>query len=173
MGTGQLNALRIAFERMTDLDTAAALSEAQTFLCEGWFFLEPPRPENDGFFVPFTEFRQKSAGFWKKPSETRRTGLSVKPADLSPKPAAFRCSQFSLFLHRCVSAEFFSIFTDFCRTFQKPTGSVASDFPYSVDFSNTADGMAWHNVILVHSSLTVSACAGPSVPCPQNDKLAR
>jgi hypothetical protein len=67
----------------------------------------------------------------------------------------------------------FLIFTDFCRTFQKPTGSVASDFPYSVDFSNTADGMAWHNVILVHSSLTVSACAGPSVPCPQNDKLAR
>jgi hypothetical protein len=32
MGTGQLNALRTTFERMTDLDiTAATLSEAQTF----------------------------------------------------------------------------------------------------------------------------------------------
>jgi hypothetical protein len=32
MGIGQLNALRTAFERMTNLDTAAAaLSEAQTF----------------------------------------------------------------------------------------------------------------------------------------------
>jgi hypothetical protein len=75
-----------------------------------------------GFFVPFTEFLQKSAGFWQKPSRTHRTDLSVKPADLSIKPAdlslkpadlslkpdAFRCSQFSLFLHRlqCVSAEF-------------------------------------------------------------------
>jgi hypothetical protein len=32
MGTGQLNALRSAFERMTDVDTTTeALSEAQTF----------------------------------------------------------------------------------------------------------------------------------------------
>jgi hypothetical protein len=62
-----------------------------------------------GFFVPFTEFLQKSVGFQQKPSGTRRTGLSVKPADLSSKPTAFRCSWFSLFLHRLryVSTEFF------------------------------------------------------------------
>jgi hypothetical protein len=69
-----------------------------------------------GFFVPFTEFLQKSVGFQQKSSGTRRTGLSVKPADLSvkladlsPKPTAFRCSWFSLFLHRLryVSTEFF------------------------------------------------------------------
>jgi hypothetical protein len=80
-----------------------------------------------GFFILFTEFLQKSAGFWQKPSGTHRTGLSVKPADLSvksadlsPKPAAFRCSRFSLFLHhlRCVSAKFsrFSpIFAEFFK----------------------------------------------------------
>jgi hypothetical protein len=79
------------------------------------------------FFVPFTEFLQKSAGFRQKPSGTRRTGLSVKsvnlsvkPANLSPKPAAFHCSRFSLFLHRlrCVSVEFsqFSpIFAEFFK----------------------------------------------------------
>jgi hypothetical protein len=39
MGTGQLNALRIAFERMTDLDiTAATLSEAQTFCAKAGSF---------------------------------------------------------------------------------------------------------------------------------------
>jgi hypothetical protein len=43
MGTGQLNALRIAFERMTDLDTAAAaaLSEAQTFCAKASSFSNP------------------------------------------------------------------------------------------------------------------------------------
>jgi hypothetical protein len=42
MGTGQLNALRIAFERMTDLDTAAAaLSEAQTFCAKAGSFSNP------------------------------------------------------------------------------------------------------------------------------------
>jgi hypothetical protein len=60
------------------------------------------------FFVPFTEFRQKSAGFRQKPSGTRYAGFQKKPADLSVKPAAFQCSQFSLFLRRlrCVSIEF-------------------------------------------------------------------
>jgi hypothetical protein len=39
MGTGQLNALRIAFERMTYLDiTAATLSEAQTFYAKAGSF---------------------------------------------------------------------------------------------------------------------------------------
>jgi hypothetical protein len=39
MGTGQLNALRIAFERMTDIDTAVAtLSEAQTFCVKAGSF---------------------------------------------------------------------------------------------------------------------------------------
>jgi hypothetical protein len=39
MGTGQLNALRTAFERMTDIDTAAeALSEAQTFCAKASSF---------------------------------------------------------------------------------------------------------------------------------------
>jgi hypothetical protein len=33
----------------------------------------------------------------------------------------------------------FLIFTDFCRIFQKPTGSVRSGFPCSAEFSNTAD----------------------------------
>jgi hypothetical protein len=78
-----------------------------------------------GFFVPFTEFLQKSAGFQQKPSGTRRTGLSVKPADLSikpadlsPKPAAFQCFQFSLFLHRlrCVSVKFSQILPNFSKT---------------------------------------------------------
>jgi hypothetical protein len=39
MGTGQPNALRSAFERMTDVDTAAkALSEAQTFCVKAGSF---------------------------------------------------------------------------------------------------------------------------------------
>jgi hypothetical protein len=41
MGTGQLNALRIAFGRMTDLHTAAALSEAQTFCAKVGSFSSP------------------------------------------------------------------------------------------------------------------------------------
>jgi hypothetical protein len=41
MGPGQLNALRTAFERMTDLDTAAALSEAQTFCANAGSFSSP------------------------------------------------------------------------------------------------------------------------------------
>jgi hypothetical protein len=39
MGTGQLSALRSAFKRMTDVDTAAeALSEAQTFCVKAGSF---------------------------------------------------------------------------------------------------------------------------------------
>jgi hypothetical protein len=42
MGTGQLSALRSAFERMTDVDTSAeALSETQTFYVNAGFFLSP------------------------------------------------------------------------------------------------------------------------------------
>jgi hypothetical protein len=42
MGPGQLNALRTAFKRMTDLDTAAAaLSEAQTFYAKVGSFSSP------------------------------------------------------------------------------------------------------------------------------------
>jgi hypothetical protein len=42
MGPGQLNALRTAFERMIDLDTAAAtLSEAQTFYAKTGSFSCP------------------------------------------------------------------------------------------------------------------------------------
>jgi hypothetical protein len=42
MSPGQLNALRTAFERMTDLDTAAAaLSEAQTFCAKVGSFSSP------------------------------------------------------------------------------------------------------------------------------------
>jgi hypothetical protein len=42
MGTGQLNALRSAFERMTDVDTTVeALSEAQTFCVNADSFLSP------------------------------------------------------------------------------------------------------------------------------------
>jgi hypothetical protein len=42
MGTGQLNALRTAFERMIDLNTtAAALSEAQTFCANNSSFSSP------------------------------------------------------------------------------------------------------------------------------------
>jgi hypothetical protein len=42
MGPGQLNALKTAFERMTDLDTAAAaLSEAQTFCAKAGSFSSP------------------------------------------------------------------------------------------------------------------------------------
>jgi hypothetical protein len=42
MGPGQLNALRTAFERMTDLDTAAAAqSEAQIFCVKAGSFLSP------------------------------------------------------------------------------------------------------------------------------------
>jgi hypothetical protein len=42
MGLGQLNALTTAFERMTDLDTAAAaLSEAQTFCAKAGSFSSP------------------------------------------------------------------------------------------------------------------------------------
>jgi hypothetical protein len=39
MGTGQLNALRTAFEKMTDVDTAAeVLSEAQTICVKAGSF---------------------------------------------------------------------------------------------------------------------------------------
>jgi hypothetical protein len=42
MGPGQLNALRTAFERMTDFDTAtAALSKAQTFCINVSSFSSP------------------------------------------------------------------------------------------------------------------------------------
>jgi hypothetical protein len=42
MGPSQLNALRTAFERMTDLDTvAAALSEVQTFCAKAGSFSSP------------------------------------------------------------------------------------------------------------------------------------
>jgi hypothetical protein len=42
MGTGQLSALRSAFERMTDVDTAAeALSQAQTFCVKAGSFSSP------------------------------------------------------------------------------------------------------------------------------------
>jgi hypothetical protein len=42
MGTGQLNALRSAFERMTDVDAAAeALSEAQTLCVKASSFSSP------------------------------------------------------------------------------------------------------------------------------------
>jgi hypothetical protein len=42
MGTGQLNALRSVFERMTDVDTSAeALSEAQTFCVNAGSFSSP------------------------------------------------------------------------------------------------------------------------------------
>jgi hypothetical protein len=42
MGIGQLNALRTAFERMTDVDTAAeALSEVQTFHAKAGSFSSP------------------------------------------------------------------------------------------------------------------------------------
>jgi hypothetical protein len=42
MGTSQLNALRIAFERMTDVDTAAeAQSEVQTFHVKAGSFSSP------------------------------------------------------------------------------------------------------------------------------------
>jgi hypothetical protein len=42
MGTGQLNVLRTAFERMTDVDTAAkALSETQTFCAKAGSFSSP------------------------------------------------------------------------------------------------------------------------------------
>jgi hypothetical protein len=42
MGTGQLSALRSAFERMIDVDTAAeALSETQTFYANAGSFLSP------------------------------------------------------------------------------------------------------------------------------------
>jgi hypothetical protein len=42
MGTGQLNALRSVFERMTDVDTAAeALSEAQSFYVKASSFSSP------------------------------------------------------------------------------------------------------------------------------------
>jgi hypothetical protein len=42
MGTGQLNVLRTAFERMIDVDTAAeALSEAQTFCVKASSFSSP------------------------------------------------------------------------------------------------------------------------------------
>jgi hypothetical protein len=42
MGTGQLNVLRSAFERMTDVDIAAeALSETQTFCVNAGSFSSP------------------------------------------------------------------------------------------------------------------------------------
>jgi hypothetical protein len=42
MGTSQLNALRTAFERMRDVDTAAeVLSEAQTFCVKAGSFSSP------------------------------------------------------------------------------------------------------------------------------------
>jgi hypothetical protein len=42
MGTGQLNALRYAFERMTNVDTAVeALSEVQTFCVKVGSFSSP------------------------------------------------------------------------------------------------------------------------------------
>jgi hypothetical protein len=46
---GQLNALRFAFERMTDLDIAAVvLLDAQTFCAKVGSFSSPLHPENGG-----------------------------------------------------------------------------------------------------------------------------
>jgi hypothetical protein len=108
-----------------------------------------------GFFVPFTEFRQKSAGFWQKPSGTRRIGLSVKPADLSPKPAAFRCSRFLLFLHRlrCVSAKFFRfspIFADFFKNRRDPCRRF---FPFVA-------------ITLLQVGATIASTMLSTLPCP-------
>jgi hypothetical protein len=87
---------------------------------------------------PFTDFWQKSSGFWQNSSENRHAIFWKKMAKLSVKPAEFWSSRFSLFLRclRCVSVEIFPNFTDF---FQKLIKSVRSDFPPSTEFSNTAE----------------------------------
>jgi hypothetical protein len=60
------------------------------------------------FFIPSTDFWQKSPDFLQNSPGNRHVDFWEKPADLSVKPAAFRSSRFSLFLHRlqCVLAEF-------------------------------------------------------------------
>jgi hypothetical protein len=47
----------------------------------------------------------------------------------------------------------FPIFTDFYRIFQKPTGSVTSDFPCSADFLNTAQHEARRTMRAAHQHM--------------------
>jgi hypothetical protein len=52
--------------------------------------------------------------------------------------------------------QIFLIFAEFCRIFQKPTGSVTSDFPCSADFLNTSmepPGEVEHGVAVCHHLL--------------------
>jgi hypothetical protein len=74
-----------------------------------------------GFFIPSTDFWQKSPDFCQNSPGNRHANFWEKPADLSVKPTAFRSSRFSLFLHRlrCVLAEFCRIspiFPNFPKT---------------------------------------------------------
>jgi hypothetical protein len=92
-----------------------------------------------GFFVPFTEFRQKLAGFRQKTARN-------SPRRFSKKTAAFIGETGRIFVFPVFTVppsspmhfgRFFHIFTEFCRIFQKSMGSVRSGFPYSAEFSNT------------------------------------
>jgi hypothetical protein len=73
-----------------------------------------------GFFVLFTDFRQKSPGFCQTSPENHHANFKKKIADLSVKLAEFRYSQFSLFLRRlrCVSTEFSQILPIFPKFFK-------------------------------------------------------
>jgi hypothetical protein len=62
------------------------------------------------FFVLFTDFQQKSPDFWQNSSGNHHADFRTKPADLSMKPAAFQSFRFSLFLRRCLWAEFYQFF---------------------------------------------------------------
>jgi hypothetical protein len=103
-----------------------------------------------GFFVPFTEFQQKSVGSDKNRAELitsvfRKTGrfigeigrISVFPIFTVPPSSPVRFDRI------------FSIFTDFYRIFKNPTGSVKSSFPYSTKYLNTDPNSQVHDGINV------------------------
>jgi hypothetical protein len=91
-----------------------------------------------GFFIPFTDFRQKSAAFRHKPPENRppvfsKTGRFIGQSSQFISVHSFTIPPSSL-VH---FSRIFPIFADFYRNFQKPTGSVTSDFRGSIEFLNT------------------------------------
>jgi hypothetical protein len=92
-----------------------------------------------GFFVPFTDFRQKLAGFRHKPPGNRRASFLKNWSIYRPNRLIYRCSWF--YCSSVVSGAFRLNFSDFRRflpNFQKPTRSVTSGFCGSAAFSNTA-----------------------------------
>jgi hypothetical protein len=98
-----------------------------------------------GFFIPFTEFQQKSTGFRQKPPGTSHAGFQKNGRFIGQTDRFIseigHILMFPVFTVPPSSlvrfCRIFPIFADFCRIFQKLTGSVRSDFSCSAEFLNT------------------------------------